>query len=59
MKKEYGTPKAEKVAFDYSEAVLAASNGGCHWEQPDGFTVEGCINSQTGPGTYVADLGPQ
>ena len=27
MKKEYGTPKAEKMEFNYVEAVAAASQG--------------------------------
>ncbi len=27
MKKAYGTPKAEKMAFNYSEAVVASGTG--------------------------------
>lgn len=53
MKKEYGTPKAEKVAFDYSEVVFAASGAKvCTWVQEDGYQDEGCIDSQTGPGHF-------
>lgn len=38
MKKQYETPKAEKVIFDYTETVVACSNigwcGWCFWYPP-------------------------
>ena len=52
MKKEYEVPKAERMEFDYSEAVLAS----------DGACVEGGSFSHTGKGcnniddTYAADV---
>ena len=44
MKKEYGTPTAEKVTFDYSEVVVA-SGSTCYWEQTDRHSGEGCNTS--------------
>ncbi len=29
MRKEYEAPKAEKMAFDYSDVVVASSPSGC------------------------------
>lgn len=51
MKKEYGTPKAEKVTFDYSEVVVASSTA-CYWEQRDTHQVEPCNENPAGDGHY-------
>ena len=31
MKKQYGAPKAEKMEFNYSEAVVASDSTKCNW----------------------------
>ena len=41
MKKVYETPKVEKMAFNYSDAVVA-SNGNCHTEGNHGWNDMGC-----------------
>ena len=39
MKKEYENPKAEKMEFDYSEAVVASGcSGGITVDYIDGYT---------------------
>jgi hypothetical protein len=43
MKKAYEAPKAEKMEFDYSDAVVAASSS-CEWEIKMGDTYDGCID---------------
>ena len=52
MKKEYGTPKAEKVTFDYSEVVVASSTEACYWEQPDSHQNDPCNENPAGKGHY-------
>ncbi len=53
MKKEYGTPKVEKVTFDYSEVVLATSSATiCTWVQEDGNVDQGCNQINTQPGHF-------
>lgn len=42
MKKVYGTPKAEKMEFNYSEAVVASSTG-CDWFYTKTQHPEGCM----------------
>ena len=51
MKKEYGTPKAEKVTFDYSEVVVASGTS-CYWVQPDSHDADPCNAELESPGTY-------
>ncbi len=41
MKKEYGTPKAEKMEFNYSEAVVASGTG-CDYFVTKTQTPTGC-----------------
>ena len=43
MKKEYGTPKAEKMEFNYSEVVVASGSIECNnsTKMTEGNTVEG------------------
>ena len=48
MKKAYVTPKVEKMEFQYSDAVIAQSNG-CRWEIPMGDGFKGCIEKPVGP----------
>ena len=47
MKKEYECPKAEKMEFDYTEAVVASACKGGAFEKlnEDGY---GCITYHTG-----------
>ena len=52
MKKEYGTPKAEKVTFDYSEVVVA-SNTVCKWVQEDTEAGRGCKDNYYGDGRWT------
>ena len=52
MKKEYGTPKAEKVTFDYSEVVVASNTAGCYWVQPDSHDAQPCNEQPEGDGHY-------
>ena len=50
MKKAYESPKAEKMAFEYSDAVVASSYVGCYNETTYKNTAaEGdyCQSSQT------------
>ena len=56
MKKMYEAPKAEKMEFDYSDAVVAASNA-CRWEIPMGDTYEGCVEHPKGTGRATDQLG--
>ncbi len=55
MKKVYEAPKAEKMEFDYSDAVVAASNA-CRWEIPMGDGYKGCIEKPWGPGKPTDNL---
>ena len=55
MKKTYEAPKAEKMEFDYSDAVVAASNA-CRWEIPMGDTYKGCVENPKGPGHATDQL---
>ena len=55
MKKAYEAPKAEKMEFDYSDAVVAASNA-CRWEIPMGDTYKGCVENPKGPGHATDQL---
>ena len=50
MKKEYNAPKAEKVEFNYSEAVVASGGKKCEWVIPMGDTYDGCKEHEKGPG---------
>lgn len=45
MKKEYESPKAEKMEFNYSETVVASGCGGIFQKYVDGF--EGCNTTPT------------
>ena len=56
MKKTYEAPKAEKMEFNYSDAVVAASNA-CRWEIHMGDTYEGCVENRKGPGRATDQLG--
>ncbi len=42
MKKEYTTPQAEKMEFNYTESVTA-SGGGCNWYITHTQVPEGCV----------------
>lgn len=50
MKKEYEAPKAEKVEFNYSEAVVASGCGNFH-TVGDQFPENNC-STKILPGTY-------
>ena len=45
MKKAYGTPKAEKMEFNYSEAVVASGTG-CDWWITFTQKEEGCTTKE-------------
>ena len=45
MKKEYNTPKVEKMEFNYSEAVVASGTH-CDWYITHTQGEEGCITSE-------------
>ncbi len=49
MKKEYVAPRAEKMEFNYSEAVVAASSA-CKWVIPMGDGFKDCVKTPQGPG---------
>lgn len=53
MKKVYESPKVEKLAFDYSEAVVA-SGSTCHYEGEHGFGDSNCYD-QTWNGHWVGN----
>jgi len=55
MKKTYEAPKVEKMAFDYSDAVVA-SGSGCHWIGEHGWTDSNCYD-QTWNGHYEGNQG--
>ena len=55
MKKNYVAKKKKKMEFDYSEAVVAASNT-CRWEIPMGDVgYKGCVENPKGPG-HATDI---
>lgn len=54
MKRAYEAPKAEKMEFNYSDAVVAASNA-CRWVIPMGDGYRDCIERPDGPG-QASDL---
>jgi len=56
MKKTYEAPKAEKMEFDYSDAVVAASNS-CTWQIPMGDGYQDCVEHPKGPGKASDVLG--
>ena len=56
MKKNYVAPRAEKMEFDYSEAVVAASNS-CRWKIPMGDAYKDCVEAPQGPGEATDVLG--
>lgn len=62
MKKEYGTPKAEKMEFNYVEAVAAASQGikcknETKYTEWNSTYENPCNTTQNGP-TVFSDVMP-
>ena len=45
MKKQYGTPKAVKMEFNYSEAVVA-SGSACDWFITHTQGFQGCLSKE-------------
>ncbi len=60
MKKMYGTPKAERVEFDYSDAVVASDVSKCRditpYTQALGLTPP-CNSVVDGPTTHTNEIG--
>ena len=54
MKKTYEAPKVEKMAFNYSDAVVASGNG-CHWQAEYGWETEECESDKWG-GHWVGNI---
>ncbi len=50
MKKEYEAPKAEKVEFNYSEAVVASTK--CDFAHKVGWQTGDDCQTHVYPGTY-------
>ncbi len=54
MKKEYEAPKAEKMEFNYSEAVVAS--GTCDWEKIKTQSYEGCEETTSKPSYPISTV---
>ena len=52
MKKEYESPKAEKMEFNYSETVVASNGCGNQHTVTDTFEEGANCSSRVLPGTY-------
>ncbi len=55
MKKTYEAPKVEKMAFNYSDTVVASTSN-CHWVGPFSFPGEGCNTTPAGEGHYEGNM---
>ena len=52
MKKMYGAPKAEKVEFDYSDAVVASTSPCNNWTTMGDTATNPCTENPKSPTSY-------
>ncbi len=55
MKKNYAAPKAEKMEFNYTEAVVASSSSNCNVTPMTKSDKDPCIDVPADPTVYTRD----